>query len=391
MTVLAAALGTLVVVSWLYWLVAVAAVRGVFRAPAPPAPGALPPVSVLKPLHGVDPGALENLESFCRQDYPSFELLFGVAEPLDPAVALVERLRRAWPQRSIRLVIAPAAGPNRKASLLEALAREASHDVVVTTDADMRVEPDHLRRVVAALSEPGVGLVTCPYRGEDARSLAARLEALHMGVTFLPSAVVASRLVNVAFATGATIAIRRPDLERLGGFAAVAEYLADDYQMGARTAALGLGVTVCPIAVRSVLGATTLREQWDREVRWSRCARASQPAGHYGYLLSFSTPLALSFLGAAHLAAIGWAVLSATLLLRWAAAAAIARDTGDLTSLRALPLLPVRDLMTAAVWVAGLVGRRVIWRGQAFRVDGEGKLRPERAGGSVARAPATAR
>jgi ceramide glucosyltransferase len=370
------------VASWVYWLVAVAAVRVAFRAPAPPTPAVLPPVSVLKPVHGVDAGALENFESFCRQEYPEFELVFGVADPCDPAVALVERLRRERPDVSIRLVVAPARGPNRKASLLEALAREARHEVLVAADADMRVAPDHLRRIVGALLEPGVGLVTCPYRGEEARSLAARLEALHMGVTFLPSAVVASRLIGVAFATGATIALRQADLARLGGFAAVADYLADDYEMGARTAALGLRVTVCPIAVRSVLGATTLREQWDRELRWSRCTRASQPAGHYGYVVSFATPLALAFLASERLSAIGWAVLAGSLLVRWAAGAAIARATGDSTSLRALPLLPVRDLMTAAIWAAALAGRRIVWRGEVFLLAG-GKLRPARGAAST--------
>jgi ceramide glucosyltransferase len=379
---IAIVLGVLVAASWAYWLLAWAAVRRVFRRPAAP-PGALPPVSLLKPVRGVDPGVLENFLAFCRQDYPGFEVVFGVADPDDPVIPLLERLRDEVAEIPIWVVVAPARGPNRKASLLEALARAARHDVLVVTDSDMRVDPSYLRRVVATLERPGVGLVTCPYVGEEPATVAARLEALHMGVTFLPSAVVAAEIMRMPFAMGATMALRREDLERIGGFAVLEPYLADDYQLGARVAALGRGVALCPYPVRSVLGATRFREQWDREVRWSRCTRASRFGGYVGYAVTFSTPLALALLLATGGGAAGWAALGGSLALRWLVALGIARETGDVESRRSLLLLPVRDVLTAATWGAALVGRRVVWRGETFDVDGEGRLVPRRSGGKM--------
>jgi ceramide glucosyltransferase len=374
---LAAALAALVLASWIYQLVAAAAVRRLFRGAAEEVPaGPYPPVSILKPVRGADPEELERLASFCAQDYPAYEVVFGVAERSDPAVGLIEALRCRHPDVRLRLLVDPPRprGANRKACLLDALARAADAEVLVAADADMRAGPDHLRRVVSALGRPGVALVTCPYVGAEPRSLWARLEALSMGVGFLPAAVLAARL-GVAFAMGATVALRRTDLDRIGGFAALKDYLADDFQLGARVAGPGRRVVLCPVALRSGLGRTTARELWDRELRWSRCARLGRPSGNLGYGVSFTLPLALAFL-AVERGAMGAGVLLASLALRFAAAGLVARATGDAEALRALPLLPVRELLSAAVWAAGLVGRRVVWRGEAFRVDRAGVLHP---------------
>lgn len=373
MSALSFALGTAVAASWAYWVVAAGAVRHLLHA-RPQVSSGGPGVSLLKPVRGVDAGAFENFASFCRQDYGTFEIVFGVADPRDPAVEVVERLRREFPDVPIRLVVAPLRGANRKATLLDALAREARHDVLVANDSDMRADPDYLARVVATLSKDGVGVVTCAYRGEDVGSITAGLEALHMGVTFLPSAVFAGEVMHMAFAMGATVALRRRDLDLIGGFAAVEEFLADDYQIGARVAAIGRGVAICPYVLRSVLGATRFRDQWQRELRWARCARVSRPAGHVGYALTFSTPLSLALLAALHGQAAGWAVLAGSMSLRWAVALALTRETGDAASRRWLALLPVRDLLTAAVWGAALVTRRVVWRGDFFRVERDGRV-----------------
>jgi ceramide glucosyltransferase len=374
---LAAALAALVLASWTYQLVAAAAVRRLFRGARGDAPaGPFPPVSILKPVRGAEPGDLERLGSFCAQDYPAYEVVFGVAERSDPAVGLIEALRRRHPGARVRLIIDPPRprGANRKACLLDALARAADAEVLVAADADMRVGPDYLRRVVNALDRPGVALVTCPYVGAAPRSLWARLEALHMGVGFLPAAVLAARL-GVAFAMGSTVALRRADLDRIGGFAALKDHLADDFQLGARVAGPGRRVVLCPVALRSGLGRTTARALWDRELRWSRCARLGRPAGNLGYGVTFTFPLALAFL-AVQRGAVGAAALLASLAVRFAAAVRVARTTGDAEALRALPLLPARELLSAAVWGAGLVGRRVVWRDEAFRVDRAGVLHP---------------
>lgn len=386
MTALAIALLGLTAASGAYWLLALFAVRRLLRAHPPPAT-ALPPVSLLKPVRGLEPGARESFESFLHLDYPQRELLFGVADPDDPVLPLLEQLRAEHRALAISVVVAPAPGPNRKAQLLEALARAARFDVLVATDADMRVAPSYLRDVVASLTAPGVGLVTCPYRGLAPASLAARLEALHMGVTFLPSVAVASAVAGIPFAMGSTMALRRSDLEAVGGFGALSAHLADDYELGARVGALGRRVATCPHVVASVLGRARFREVWDREVRWSRCARAGRPRGHAGYALTFTTPLALAALAASGFAPVGWAALAGALALRWIVAVAVAATTGDGASLHALPLLPLRDCLTAAVWATALVGRRVVWRGEAFEVDRAGRLRPLTAAAAAAAAP----
>lgn len=366
----------LTVASWLYWLVAWWWVRAFFRARPELDLSFTPPVSILKPVKGVDAQAYQNFASFCQQDYPDFELLFGVSDPEDPVIPVVECLQRDFPQRSIRLVVAQASGANGKASLLHHLVAQAHHEVLVVSDSDMRVTPDYLRRVVAPLTDERIGLVTCPYRGEAPLTLTARLEALHMGVTFLPSVVVARRFLAMRFALGATVALRCSDLARLGGFAAVADYLADDYQLGARMAGLGLRVHLSDYVVASVLGATTFREQWDREVRWARCTRVCRPREYPGMLLTFSTPLAAALALVSGFASLGWLALAMSLFLRWLVVWLVAGYTGDQVVRRWLIWLPVRDMLSALVWCAGGMGQRVIWRGQEFIVQPDGRIQP---------------
>jgi ceramide glucosyltransferase len=364
------------IASWLYWLVALLLVYDFFRARPQLEADFTPPVSVLKPVKGVDPEAYENFASFCRQDYPDFELLFGVANPTDPVILEVERLQRNFPQHSIRLVIGQTFGTNRKASLLHHLAGQARHEVLVVSDSDMRVTPDYLCRVVAPLADEKTGLITCPYRGETALTFTARLEALHMGATFLPSVLVARKFLAMRFAMGATMALRRSDLARLGGFAAVADYLADDYQIGVRVAELGRLVQLSRYVVVSFLGATTFREQWDREVRWARCSRVSRPLEYPGLLLSFSTPLALTLVLASGGSPLAWRMLVVSVFLRWLVAWLVTGCTGDQETRRWLIWLPVRDLLSMLVWLVGGLGWRVAWRGEEFSVEHDGKLRP---------------
>ena len=232
----------LVILSWIYWLVAWWMVRRLFRAPELGDPCFHPPVSILKPVKGVDVQAYDNFASFCRQDYPRFELVFGVSDLRDPVVAVIERLQRDFPGCTIRLICGPDIGANQKASLLSYLSDQAQHDVLVMSDSDMRVTPGYLGRVVPLLEKEGTGLVICPYRGEAAWTLTARLEALYMGVTFLPSVVVARRLLGFNFAMGGTVAVRRSALARIGGFEPIVDYLADDYELGARIARDGGGI-----------------------------------------------------------------------------------------------------------------------------------------------------
>ena len=366
----------LVILSWIYWLVAWWMVRRLFRLPPPGDPDFKPPVSILKPVKGLDFEAYQNFASFCRQDYGEFELLFGVADPGDPAVAVIDHLQQDFPQHNIRLICAPDIGPNQKASLLSHLAAEARYDVLVMSDSDMRVTPGYLQRVVPQLASEGVGLVICPYRGESARTLTARLEALYMGVTFLPSVVVARRLLGFNFAMGGTVIVRRRDLERIGGFASIVDYLADDYELGARIARLGLQVRLSDYVVVSVLGATTFQEQWQREVRWARCVRVSRPLEYLGLLLTFSTPLASMLLLASGGAQPAWLALCVSVAVRWLVSWLVSGHTGDHEARRWLFWLPMRDMLTTLIWVYGLFGRRVTWRGETYVLDADGRFLP---------------
>lgn len=369
---------SLTFVSWVYWLVAAAWTRSFFKQHSSVDTTFTPPISILKPVKGVDTEAFENFASFCRQDYPCYEILFGVADPHDPVVEVIKRLQEQFPELSIRLLVGIQYGANQKASLLHTLASQARYQYLVISDSDMRVTPDYLIRVIAPLAEEGVGLVTCPYRGALPTTLTARLEALYMGVTFLPSVIVGRKFLRMRFAMGSTLVLRQHDLRRMGGFGAIADYLADDYQIGARIAGLGLKVVLSGYVVTSVLGETSFREQWQREVRWSHCTRISRPLEYPGLALSFATPLALGYLLSSGFSVLGWLCLAISVVERYIVGWVVSETTHDRVSQKWLFWLPVRDMLSALIWLAGLVGRRVVWRGETFRVNSDGTLQPVR-------------
>ncbi len=365
----------LTVAGWCFWIAAWWLAERFFGQRGEVSPDApLPGVSVLKPLKGVDPEAFANFESFCRQDYPRYQVLFGVSDPDDPMVPLVRRLQARHKDLDIQLHLLAENEGNPKAALLHQLAARASYDVLVTSDSDIRVPSDFLRSAAIPLSDPSVGLVTFPYRGTAPVTFTARLEALHMSGTFLPSAMVGRRVLGMRFALGASTALRRHDLERLGGFAAVIPYLADDYQLGMRIARLGLRVSMSRTVVASVLGATSFREQWEREVRWARTTRVSRPIEYPGLLLTHTLPLALALVPLTGASTLSLAVLATSLTLRLAVAWRVTALAGGHDIQRWLPWLPVRDLLSAAVWLTGLVGNRVTWRGRRYRVGVDGRL-----------------
>ncbi len=362
---------------WIYWLTALILVYDFFRPRKVEAvEGFAPAVSILKPVKGLDYQAYENFASFCRQDYPEYEVIFGVADAADPVVPVIYRLQRDFPERGIRLIVGETFGTNRKASLLHHLAGAARYDVLVVSDSDMRATPDYLQRVVAPLADAGVGLVTCPYRAGAPLNLTAGLEALHMGATFLPSVMVARKVLNMRFALGATLALRKEDLAAVGGFAAVANYLADDYQLGARIAALGRRVFLSDYIITCYLGATSFLEQWEREVRWMRCSRVSRPLEYPGLLLTFCTPLSLVLAVISRFDAVSLRFLLVSLVLRWVMAWLVSLPTDNTEMRRWLIWLPVRDLLSALTWCAAGVGRRVRWRGEEFILQSDGQMLP---------------
>lgn len=366
-------------VSCAFWLVALGCLWSVVKRRNPLHPQHRPLVSILKPVKGIDAGAMENFASFCTLDYPSFEILFGVADAQDPVVDLIHDLQKRFAHISIRLFIAEPLGTNPKAATLHKLAAEARGEVLAICDADVRVSPDFLKRVVEPLADPKIGMVTCLYRGELPQNIPARLEALHMDAAFAPSVALAWKL-GTDVGLGAAVIMRRTDLARAGGYAGIADHLLDDYEIAARIARLGLRIHLSDCPVASVLGEMQFRQQWAREVRWSRGIRAACPSRYMGMIITFAFPLSLAAAAFGSLTHWAWIAAPAVLAVRWFVAWRSAVLLGQ-RDRRYLAWLPVRDLLSIAVWAVGLFGRRVRWRGQEFLLGRDGRL------GAVAEGP----
>jgi ceramide glucosyltransferase len=334
------------------------------------------PVSILKPLKGTDPEMHESLRSHCLQDYPEYEILFGVKDANDPAAEVVARLKAEFPQRYIRLVVCPEnLGANTKVSNLAQMLPGARYEFLIVNDSDIRVEPDYLRRVIAPLADPKVGMVTCLYRGVPAHTLGSRLESLGISTDFSAGVLVARQVEGgIRFGLGSTLAFRRHDLEAIGGFKAFVDYLADDYEIGRRIAAQGLEVKLSETVVETFVPPYSLREFLLHQLRWARSVRDSRPWGYVGLGLTFGLAWGLLALASAHAAPWAWTLLGATVAMRLVVAIVVGRLVlSDRHLLRLLWLIPVRDLMAVLLWLASFTGHTVAWRGVAFRLK-DGKL-----------------
>lgn len=338
----------------------------------------LPPVSILKPLKGTDPEMYESFRSHCAQDYPEYEILFGVSDASDPAAELVDKLRLEFPHHSIRMVQCEKnLGANGKVSSLAQLAAQAKYGVLLVNDSDIRVAPDYLRTVIAELQSPNAGLVTCLYRGVPTKTLASRLESLGISTDFVPGVLAAKQIEGgLHFGLGSTLAFRRADLDAIGGFAAIVDYLADDYELGKRIAERGLKVVLSKSVVETFLPPYGFAGFFSHQLRWARTIRVSRPGGYAGLLLTYTLPWAALCLLLAHGKTWAWALLATALCLRltmaWAAAVSVLNDRESMSSFW---LLPLRDFVAPLVWVAGIFGRKVVWRGQKFELE-KGKLKP---------------
>ena len=325
-----------------------------------------PPVSILKPVRGRDPKFYEALVSHASQDYPEFEIVFGVQDPADPGLQDIDRLIASYPNVSIRVVREAPDTPNGKVGVLIALAAAARHPFLLVNDSDIVVEPGYLRRVMSGLEDARTGLVTCLYRARG-QSFPARFEALGIATEFMPSVLVA-RLIGVAeFALGSTMAFRAEHLRQIGGFAAIGDYLADDYQLGARIHSLGLQIVFADTVVETNLGDGTWSDVWKHQVRWSRTIRVSRGGGYLGAVITHVTFWCV----VAALGGEGWIAL-ACLAIRIAAGLVTARRV--LNAQAAWWLMPVRDLWGFAVWCAGLFGSTVEWRHQTLRLRSDGRI-----------------
>jgi ceramide glucosyltransferase len=337
-----------------------------------------PPVSILKPVRGVDARAYDCFASFCRQDYPAYEIIFGLRDADDPAISLIERLKVEFPKNKIKLVVNPRMiGASGKVSNLHNMLPEAEHEIIIISDSDILVQPDYLRAVVASLADRETGLVTCPYRATGNRNFSALLEAIGITGEFMPGVLVARQLEGIKFAFGSTIAIRKEIVKGFGGFAAIADYLGDDYLLGNLTAKAGYRVSLSSHIVETVLPDYSFSNFIRHQLRWALNTRFSRPAGYLGLIFTHTTSLALMLLGLFHSSQLACAVSICALLARFAAAWLIG-VTGmkDRLLRRYFYLLPVRDLISFIVWLISFSGNTVEWRGDRFRLEAGGKLVP---------------
>jgi ceramide glucosyltransferase len=367
----------LLTAAWFYQLLALISLGRFFRPPAsgPPVPTGVG-ITVFKPLKGLAPLSRECLTSFLTQDYHPYQVLFGVRDPHDPVVPLLRELQGAYPRCDLEIVICPEdLGLNPKISTLRQLMPRATYDLLLIADGDVLVDPDYLAQVAAAFRAPGVGLVSCPYRAGQSRTLGSALEALTIAADFIPSVAVANYVEGIRFALGAAMALTRQALTAIGGLAPLADFLADDYQLGFRVAQTGLQVKVLPYVVETNNPEMSFSDYLAHQLRWARTYRVCRPAGYLAYGITHALVYSLAILLGAGLAPWAWGLTAATLVLRGALAGFAERHSlkGKLP-LQAFALLPLKDLLSFGLWLVSFLGSRVAWGERTFRVTPEGKL-----------------
>ncbi len=356
-----------------YALFAAFAVRSFARSPKAKASTAVPAVTVLKPLHGAERNLYANLAAFCSQDYPGpLQIVSGVADPADPAIDVVRKLIADFPDRDLTLAVnSRRHGANAKVSNLINMAAEAKHDVLVISDSDIVVTPDYLKHITAALERPGVGLVTCLYRGTAAAGIWARLAAMAIDYQFLPNVLVGLRLGLAKPCFGSTMALRKTTLATIGGFEAVADRLADDYALGALVRRAGLTVAIPHYTVAHVCSERSARELLRHELRWARTIRSVDPLGYAGLVITHALPFALIGLLLAGVAPAGLIVVAA-LACRFVLQVEIDRAFGLRDHV--FRFGPVRDLLSFVVFVISFIGRGIEWRGHRYGLQADKTL-----------------
>jgi ceramide glucosyltransferase len=345
-----------------------------------------PGVSVLKSLKGMDPGMMEAFRSHCRQSYQGeYELLFGVASLDDPAVEAVEQLKAEFPQQAIRLIVCPERlGTNGKVSTLAQMAAQARYEFLLINDSDITVGPRYLEQVMGCFAPRDesdgqaaqeVGLVTALYRGRAHETLASKFEALGIATDF-QAGVLLSKWIEggLRYGLGSTLAVRREALDKIGGLQVLADYLADDYEMGARVAGAGYRVALSAEVVETNIAAYGWRGFLEHQLRWERAVRDSRPWGYAGLIFTHGLGWALINLLVSGASVLSLNLLGVCFLLRMALAVKVGVEVlDDRQVLPRLWLVPLRDLVAMGVWLAGFAGNTIVWRGQRFRLK-DGKM-----------------
>ena len=367
-----------------YFLAAMLAARVFLASRRAPLAAYVPGVSVLKSLKGIDTGMIDAFRSHCRQGYTGdYELLFGVSSLEDPAAAAVKQLQQEFPERTILLVECPERlGTNGKVSTLTQLAQHARYDLLLINDSDITVSPSYLERVMALFVPPRdatqarVGLVTALYRGRAHGTLPSRLESLGIATDF-QAGVLLSKMIEggLSYGLGSTLAVSREALRKIGGLLPLADHLADDYKLGARVARAGFRVALSPEVVETSIPAYGWQGFLDHQVRWARTVRDARPGGYVGLIFTHGFAWALLNVLASGLNPLSLWLLGMSFFLRLTLAMVVGAEVlGDRQVLPSLWLLPLRDVVAMGVWVAGLAGNSIVWRGERFALKG-GKLK----------------
>lgn len=341
--------------------------------PHPSPPG----VSILKPVKGIDEDSYDNFASFCRQRYPGkLQLVFAAASPDDAVIPVIRQLMADFPERNISLVVNPALhGPNYKVSNLINAFPHALHDIIIVCDSDINVAPDYLLSVTANFSQPEVGLVTSLYRTSTVHGIATALEAIGFTAEMIPNVLVARQLEGLTFALGASMAVRRNALLAIGGFEALAGYLADDYQLGNKVHRAGWRIALDPCFVESIVKAENLMTVLSRQLRWARTMRVSRPGGYLASGVTLPFPAALLATLLAPSPASGAAAVALLYSVRLCVCTHFSRRfVRDGLFPRWLWLLPLRDMLAFFTWALSFSGNRVEWRGSRFILKPGGKI-----------------
>jgi ceramide glucosyltransferase len=338
-----------------------------------------PPVTIAKPICGMDAGLEENLRSFFAQDYPTYQVVFGAQNPHDPALATVRSVMQESTGHDTILTVDPRIiGANRKVSNLAAIFRHAKHDIVVVADSDIRVGSEYLRAIAAPFEDDRVGAVTCLTVAEPCGGLPSKLGAMFINEEFLPAILVSMALQPLTFCFGPTMAARRSALESIGGFQALAAYIADDYMLGHLVTRRGLRVELASCVVKNILHEPTIARLFLHELRWARTIRTVRPLGYAATIFTLITPWALAVLAASGFSRAGWLAVAVALTLRGTLQAAV-RSRFHLRGAPGFWWAPVRDLLSFGVYCVSYMGRRVLWRTNRFTVSGDGRLHGESA------------
>jgi ceramide glucosyltransferase len=365
-----------------YYLLALWSARAFQHQLRRPIPDYQPGVSILKPVKGLDPEMYASFVSHCVQEYAGpYEILFGVSSMTDPAVVAIEKLKEAYPGHAIRLVLCPELlGTNGKVSNLVQMLAAAQYDYVLINDSDIKVSPNYLRRIMGCFHLPKhrkgrVGLVTALYRGQAHGTIGSRMEALGIATDFIAGVLTARNIEDgIRFGLGSTLALSREALEAIGGLEPLVDYLADDYELGARVARSGFEVALSGEVVDTYLPAYRFQQFLAHQIRWSRSTRFSRKLGYAGVVFTYGLPWAIFNLITTGGSLSSVALLSITLLARVALALAVGVGIlGDRQVIRDLWLLPMRDVVALGIWIWSFAGNTVAWRGQHFSLK-DGKM-----------------